>query len=583
MAGGNPLLLQLQRFNQSMSGARKAVLFTVFFGIMGIFIYLIIFADATAYQYLYSDLEPEQASEITDILGKEAVPFKLVDNGRGILIPAEMVNDVKLRMAGKGVNIGKGVGFELFDKVNLGTTDFVQKMNYKRALQGELARTIATLEEIKGARVHIVLPEKSLFKEDQDQPSASVVVTLKNGRELEKQSIRGIKNIVATAVEGLSPDNITILDSHGNVLAQPKNEDGIGSEAETALEFQRNFERKLEAEITTLLERIMGEDKVEVKVAAILNLEQQETTEEIFDPDQVVVRSETVLEEAAKHGESTGGVAGAQGNNVAGPEDANLAEQSTSDKTRSITNFEINKTVKKSITPAGQIKSLSVSVLVDGTYEETKNSDGTITIKFIPRTDEEISSYLEIVKAGMGFDDKRGDNVSVKCLQFQTKKLPGGTEVAGIDWTQYLPVIFRAFIILGGILLLIFAVMRPVIKWVIESAPAEKPPEFTLASALASGNDDLPGMSTIQVKPKISAELKQMYDAGDQDEGAELEGWQQELEEVLKGYEGRSERAMREDIGNYVKENYSLTASVIRTWLRDSLEAAAEERRIPLA
>ena len=265
--------------------------------LMGI-VLLIVWTNRIDYQPLYFNLSMEDAGMVVEELKDQKVPFRLSANGRTVMVPSDRVYDLRLDMASRGVPSGGGVGFEIFDRTDLGTTEFVQKLNYQRALQGELARTINQFAEVEQSRVHITLPEKTIFLEDEQQPTASVVVKLRRRGALKEKHVQGIVHLVAGSVEGLNPENITVVDVDGNVLSAGASDDSklVGLTGNQQ-EFQREVEEDLEKRVQTMLEKVVGVGKAIVRVSASLDFKQEEKTEEIFDPDSAVIRSEQRTDE----------------------------------------------------------------------------------------------------------------------------------------------------------------------------------------------------------------------------------------------------------------------------------------------
>jgi flagellar M-ring protein FliF len=243
------------------------------------------------HQVLYTQLTMEDAAAITTKLREMQVPYTIEGDGTTIMVPATKVYDTRLHLATEGLPQGGGVGFELFDQRGFGMTEFVQKLNYRRALQGELARTITQLAAVQSARVHIVLPEKSLFVEHQDKPTASVVLKLVHGRRLSQAQIRGVAHLIGSSVESLNPEDVTVLDINGNILSKNEENTSLLSQTETQFSHQQALEQKLERRVQSLLEHVVGKGKVLVRVSASLDFQHIERTEERFDADNPAIRS----------------------------------------------------------------------------------------------------------------------------------------------------------------------------------------------------------------------------------------------------------------------------------------------------
>jgi flagellar M-ring protein FliF len=446
-------------------------------------------AQAPKLELLYSNLSSEDIQAIEKRLKEESIPYQFSEDKTAILVPAEKVHETRLKLASEGLPSSGGVGFELFDKSTVGVTEFVQKLNYKRALQGELARTISQFPEVIRARVHIVVPEKTLFSEQQQKARASVVVALRAGKRLSDIQLQGITHLVASSIEGLDPREVTIVDGNGRLLSKPAETDPKMVASSSQMEYEQTLERDLERKIQTMLERVVGPDKATVRVSSVLNFAQVEHMEEKFDPDVQVPRSEQLAEDkTTSKSESTEPSPGVGANLPAGA--VTEAPRSTTSteglKKNGITNYEINKTTTRTIEPLGSVKQLSVAVLVDGTYQTTTDAAGKVTRKYVPRTAVEMGKIETVVKNAMGFSSDRDDQLSVVNISFETEPLEEeGSKFLLSDW---MPLIrYSVGFILA--LVLFFLVIRPIIKSLLYVPPVV---EGAIAGALAgAGNEAL--------------------------------------------------------------------------------------------
>lgn len=431
-------------------------------------------------QVLFSNLAPDDAGAIVDKLKGGKVPYETSGGGTTILVPAAQVHDLRLELAGQGLPHGGGVGFEIFDRSTLGMSEFVQKLNYRRALQGELARTIAQMPEVERARVHLAMPERRLFATEQDRARASVVLSLRSNQTLGKAQVQGIIHLVSSSVEGLQARDVTVVDGHGQLLSNSSTDDTAhltGSQ----LEYQRTVEKDIESRIQSMLERIVGSNKAVVRVSSILDFRKVETTEERYDPNGQVVRSEQRGQEKASGVNGvTGGVPGVESNVPPGSEADAGQTSSTSNQTKNETvNYEISRTVSRIVEPIGTVKQLSVAVLVDGTYETAKATEGgkagaaEAAKKYNPRSEEEMKRIEEIVKKAMGYSADRQDQVEVVNVQFGfgVEEPAGVVAEAGVDVSKaWMPYVRYA---VGGVLFLILLlfVVRPLMTMLLTSAP----------------------------------------------------------------------------------------------------------------
>ena len=428
-------------------------------------------------QVLYANLAVDDASGIIDKLKDAKVPYETTNGGTTILVPNAQVHDLRLEMAGQGLPHGGGVGYEIFDRTTMGMSDFVQKLNYRRALQGELARTITQMPEVERARVHLAIPERRLFATEQDRARASVVVSLRANQNLSKAQVQGVVHLVSSSVEGLQARDVTVVDGHGNLLSNSSSDESAGLSG-TQMEFQRTLEKDIETRIQTMLERIVGVNKAVVRVSSVLDFRKIETTEERYDPNGQVVRSEQRGQEKSNGVNGTsGGVPGVESNVPGGAEPEAGQTSSNSNQTKNETvNYEISRTVSRIVEPTGTIKKLSVAVLVDGIYEggaKAGEAGAEQTKKYVPRSEEEMKRIEEIVKKAMGYSPERQDQVEVVNVQFGLGvEEPSGAAVEAVaDTTRaWMPYIRYA---VGGVLffLIFFMVVRPLMAMLVQSEP----------------------------------------------------------------------------------------------------------------
>ena len=363
---------------------------------------------SVTYVTLYSDLAGQSASEIIDRLDEMNIHYEISGGGKTIKVPAGDVYKVRIRLAALGLPKSGTVGYSIFDKTNLGMTDFLQKVNFRRALEGELAKSIMELNGVQAARVHVVIPEDHLFEEDKNPPTASILVKLATGGALTPGQLRGVTHLVAASVEGLSPDNISVVDYNGNLLTSNTTSDPFTMLSSTQLDLRKNVERYLESKAQSLLDQSIGRGKSIVRVTAELNFDQVEKTTESYDPDNIAVRSEERNEENKQD---------ASINSL-----DSTTTRNTSTVENVITNYEVDHTVQRVVSSVGNIEKLSVSVLVDGHYETTTSEDGTEILEYKPREDEEINRISALVQNAVGFDKKREDQIEVVNMQFDNRE-----------------------------------------------------------------------------------------------------------------------------------------------------------------
>lgn len=361
------------------------------------------------WQPLFADLQPQDAAAIVERLEQEAIPYRLADQGRAVLVPAEEVHRLRLRLAAEGMPTGGVLGFELFDQSRFGDTEFDRRIRFLRALQGELARTIQQIEGVEAARVHVVLPEPSLFLSEQQPASAAVLLKLRPGAQLGAEQVRAVVNLVAGSVEGLKPENVTVVDVRGRLLSA-----GLAGvepdgpvDASSALAAQREVEGRLQRELQALLEQVLGPGNVVTRVAVELNLDRLTVERELFEParPEGVLRSVQELRERFEgSGTPPGGVPGAGANGEVPTYPIAVGSgQGTYERDESVRNFEVNRVVEHRVVAPGAVRRLSVSVVVNGTL----------------KPDQE-QAIRDLVAAAIGFDPQRADQVAVIGMPFDT-------------------------------------------------------------------------------------------------------------------------------------------------------------------
>lgn len=372
-------------------------------------IFFFTWAQTPDYATAFTDLTGEDGAAVVDYLKENNIAYELANGGTTIRVPADQVYETRLALAGQGLPGEGAIGMELFDTASLGMTDFVQQVNYQRALEGELARTISSLNAVESARVHIVIPQPVLFSEEEEPTTASVVVDLQSGQRLSPEQVRAISHLVSSAVEGLIPENLTIVDMDGNVLADGRNGTVGMAYSASQIEAQRNYERDLERRIETMLTNILGPDKAVVRVAAEMNWDQVETETETYFPGEEggVLRSSRVITEAyGADALAAGGIPGTASNipdaapsfqtdeEGAGIDDDYLRYDLTS-------NYEVSRTSQRTIAATGQVEKLSVSVVVDNVTDPTT-----------------LNAIEQAAVAAAGVDQARGDVLTVNSIEF---------------------------------------------------------------------------------------------------------------------------------------------------------------------
>lgn len=391
---------------------RMAAMGAVTLSLIGFFAFIVMRMTQPVMAPLFGDLPPAESAAIVRELEAKGIRTELKNDGATILVPREQMAKARMDLAAKGLPGGAGVGYEIFDKGDsFSSTAFVQSINQLRALEGELSRSIRSIDRVQAARVHLSIPERKLFQKDRPEPRASIVLKVRG--ELEMGQVRAIRHLVATAVEGLKPARVSLIDETGRLLA-----DGAGDEGDVAAlsaDRQQAQERRLKAQVEEIVASIVGRGRARVQITADVDLNRVQLTSETFDPESRVVRSTQTRSEANTSTEGKDGQVTAA-NEVPGSQQTGQqgSTREQGQKNEETINYEISRTTRTEVTEAGRLKRLSVAVLVDGLY--TKGADGAMT--YAPRSAEELERIATLVRMGIGFDKARGDQVEVVNLRF---------------------------------------------------------------------------------------------------------------------------------------------------------------------
>ncbi len=356
---------------------------------------LIIWSDKpqgeSGFRKLYSSIDQDEMTRITELLNNSGYEYRIGGGGNSISVKKDKIYKVRMLLAGEGLPSSNIKGYELFDDNNIGVTDYVQKLNARRALEGELQRTIEGLEEIKSARIHIVIPKPTIFLKKQKDAKASVTLKQIPGRKLKEDGVRAISHLVSASVEGLNPQNVSIVDYSGKLLSNPYSDDQTAFASSRNVELQRKVELSMEKKVRKILNDVLGPGNATVQISADLNFNEVEKTLEQYDPEGQVVRSEE-----------------------RSSEDVTNAPDGDRENENSITNYEIDKTVEHIVEEVGSVDRISVAVAVDGSYEENEGE----AREYVARSEEEITKIENMVKNAVGYDLARGDQVQVTNMQF---------------------------------------------------------------------------------------------------------------------------------------------------------------------
>lgn len=540
----------LLEFVNRLGLARVAAMAVVAVLMLGFFAFLIMRASSPQMAPLYTGLSLEDSAAIVSELQTQNVPYELRGEGDTILVARDQITSIRMSLAENGLPQRGQVGYEIFDQQNaLGTTSFVQNVNNVRALEGELARTISSLARIKSARVHLVLPERELFRRERKDPTASIVLQVRG--ELTSGEIRAIQQLVASAIEGLTPTRVSIVDSTGRLLAS-----GAGSGEEAVLAGQAEertlgVESRLRARVEDLLTNIVGAGRARVQVSAELDLNRMTRTSETFDPNSQVVRSSQTreVETAASGPGNSGQVTVANELPGASAQAAGSGTSETNTTAEETTNYDISKTTEVQMTEAGGIKRLSVAVVIDGIYA----ADASGNSVYQPRSAEELAQITALVRSAVGFDEARGDQVEVANLQFAERpelSVPGTEGPGLLDFTRDDLINGAEMLVTLLIALaLVFFVMRPLLKRVL--APEAKP--------LA-----LPQSAELATQPMIGEGFGGMQEQ-EPPRPPRVPAWMNEAKSM-----GEAQAQTLKTVGTLVDENPKQAALIVRDWLTNA-------------
>ncbi len=478
----NQAMVQLREFFLQYSLKQRLIIGAIVIGFLSAIISLLLWANRTEYEMLYSGLEPNAASSIVSDLRNSKIKYRLENGGTTIYVPRESVPELRLKYIQSGYIKDAITGYEIFEKNNLGMTTFMQQLNMKRALEGELMRTINQFDEVKMSRVHLVMPENRLFEEE-NTGSASVVLHLVPGAVLNTNQVNGIAALVANSVEGIEAKDVVVMDSNGNILVEGAEEDGSMGMVNNQYQLKQALEDELEKKVTAIVEGVVGKKNTVVRVSTDLNFDQIERTVEEVDPDKTVLVSEEKYTETSQSNLDSSNF---------------VAEKVTS-------NYELTKKVERFVSNVGGINRLTVAVLVNGKYTYTEDENGEKKAEYVPRSEEELAQIEALVKSAVGFDEERGDIVEVQNLQFTSTKLEEDKQFFQDEMQHefWMQIITYALLAIG--LLLGFFLLKGLLKNSVEQL---KLPGLVPAAALAGGGQATGALpdGTVPELPQVPAE-----------------------------------------------------------------------------
>ncbi len=554
---------------RSLGPVRLAAIGVVAIGLIAFFAFVATRLSTADMTLLYGELDLADSGEIASRLDSLDIPYQIRGNGAAILVPGDQVDRARLLIAQDGLPKGGSLGYEIFDRTDgFGSSNFVQNINRLRALEGELSRTIGTVANVRQARVHLVLPERELFSRDRQQSSASVFLRLRGG--LSGQQIVAVQHLVAAAVPSLEPQNVSIVDDRGNLLARGT----VGADGalglSTAEEMRRNYETRLAQSLEDLLARTVGAGKVRAQISADMDFDRVSSTEELFDPNSQVARSTQFVEETSESNEDDGTDPISVSNTLPEAEAlAPLGGASASNRTETLqetVNYEISRTVLNTVRDSGIVRRLSVAVLVDGTYEEVAEGDPL----YQPRNEEELAQIDALVRSAIGFDAERGDTVEIINMQFVSPEVPLAEEdsglLMGLDRHDILR-IAELLVMAVVAILIIMLVVRPLLNRIMDlgdggaaagdGIDALLPDHSSMPRALAGPQgESLPGAAELEMIESGTA--LPATSGGDGVHSSSIN---------IDRVDGRVRESSVKKIGEIVDKHPEESISIIRNWM----------------
>jgi len=554
----NNALGQFQQFSSGLNTGQKAGIFGAIALVLIVIVMIISSASSGNMKTLYKGLNDTDAAGVIEYLTENNIDYEISSTGDIIKVEADKVNEARMALATKGIPSEGGVGYEIFDETNLGMSEFVQKINYRRALEGELSRTINSFDEVEKSRVHIVIPETALFTKDQKPPTASVTVHLNNNRRLPQNSVIGIQSLVANSIEGMEPDHVKVTDHRGRLLSEDiVDVNSAAGVTEAQHNQQKSVESYLQAKVEDLMAGALGEGNAKVKVNAELDFTRIEKTLTSFDPESQVARSEQTINNESQTTDS-----------LSFPY-VNMAKN----EGNSLTNYEISNSVEHIIQEVGAIKKLSIAAMINGTTELVDNN-GVKEVKYSPRSDEDMQKFEEIVRNAVGYDPTRNDQISVINVPFEhTLTLDQFDLNEPVEWYDD-PNNKKIILILVGLLLvgiLMYLLIRsPFVKEKMKVA-LSLPTDASLSESLANGRQSLDELDLDDEMMFMPSDVPdQMLLNGEKQAKLEGRNLKLELEEAMN--------SMGTDRG----QNISLDTRSQGEMVLDDFETLSEERLMKL-
>lgn len=532
---------------RQLGPARLAIMGGILVGLLMFFVFVSMRVSAPKMKMIYDQLSTSDSGAMSAKLETAKIPYEVSDDGARISVPQDQVGKARMLLAQEGLPNGGSMGYELFDQQSgFGTTNFVQNINQVRALEGELARTIGSIESIRSARVHLVLPQRELFARESRPATASVALALRPGATLDRERVMAIQSLVASAVPDMKASGVSVIDTNGNLLARG-GEDSESLLTAKAEEMRRSYEQQTARKIEDLVSNVVGFGKVRANVTAELNFDQINTNEELYDPNGQVVRStQSTAENNTERNPPSGDVSVDKNlPAVAGDVFVDSKPVAEGNKTEEVTNYEISKTVRSTVRQVGEVNKLSVAVLIDGTYTEDKDGKRT----YQPRPQEEVDHITQLVKSTIGFDEKRGDTLSVANMQFAevdaTDEAFDPNLLFGFERSDLLDA-GEIIVVAVMIILVILLVVQPMIGRLL-SIENTNPQQEELEANLLAGVPMNPALEAPSAKLPMEEEEDSLID--------------------MQKVEGKVKASSVKKVEDIVASYPSETVNVIRSWM----------------
>ncbi len=538
----NSVFGQLQHLFSQYSMKQRIIIIGVLIGFFSAAVALVLWANRTEYSVLYSNIDPNSAGSVVADLRNSKIPFRLENGGTTILAPSDQINELRLKYVQSGFIKDNVNGYEIFEKNNLGMTTFMQRLNFKRALEGELMRTINQFPEIKQSRVHLVIPEDKLF-EGEKEGSASVVLHFMPGAHMNTNQVKGIAALVANSVEGIEPKDVVVMDDDGNVLVQDDEGNASMGNVGNQYELRQSLEQQLQKKVQDIVGGVVGKNNMVVKVSADLNFDRIERTKEEIDPDNTAILSQEKYNESSKSAIDT----------------SNYNVQKVT------SNYEISKTKETYVSNTGDIKRLTVAVLVNGRYQKNKTKDGKEAYTYIPRSEEELNQIASLVKSAVGYNEDRGDVVEVQNMKLADRQVTKDKEYfeQGIRFDFWEKIITYGLIFVGLLLALFL------LKGMLKTSVAQ----LALPGGGTAAAESLPGSvpasseesQALNENTSVSGQIKRPQPEEEISEDFYMKKLSPEARAKMKAKD-----KMTDEVIKFAEENPENTTKLIRSWLTNS-------------